>query len=229
MMKPVPTPDVCKAEIRREGAKLESSTKEKAIKNAPYTSHHDPYYHDRDDSLGPFDEEDLVTDAAAHLIVATQQQRHGGFRGGYNIGSTNPLDHKFRHSPWDLPSPVYQLLSPLQKQLWNELCEAACISDTPFSTPRFQIKGDCEDHYGGISRFEIPSRKAVASPMPTSHLTSAQPSLLWQMRERKSTRTRRSSMKRSQSHPWKLQPSLLSRHRLRRRTAATCISAGWQV
>ena len=144
MMKPVPTPDVCKAEIRREGAKLESSTKEKAIKNAPYTSHHDPYYHDRDDSLGPFDEEDLVTDAAAHLIVATQQQRHGGFRGGYNRGSTNPLDHKFRHSPWDLTSTVYQSLSPLQKQLWNEF-RAARIRDTLSGTPRFHIKGDRGD------------------------------------------------------------------------------------
>ena len=145
MMKPPPLPDVCKAEIRREGVKLESSSKEKALRHAHYTSNHEFYYHDREEPLVLCDDDEAITDAAFPLIAATQQRRHDSSNGGYNSRATGLLDHQCKESPWNLPGRVYQSLTPKQRALLNELREAARIRDSPSGT---ETKGDGGYQYG---------------------------------------------------------------------------------
>ena len=64
MMKPAPSPEVCKAEIRREGAKLEYKRKEEALRRAHHTSYQDHH----------------VTDGALQLISSIQQRQWGGYK-----------------------------------------------------------------------------------------------------------------------------------------------------
>ena len=98
MVKPVPSPDVCKAEIRRKGAKIESARGNKAVRKANFTSHWDYYEQDYDDfqEFGGV-EDDEVTDAAYCIIAAARQKCRSSLRPSYwgsSDGSSNPLDHQ---------------------------------------------------------------------------------------------------------------------------------------
>ena len=82
-MKPKPTPEVCEAEIRREGAKLEHKRKEEALRRAHYASYQDPHDHTSNPYLFHLAYEnstDHVKDSILSLILSIQQRQKGGMK-----------------------------------------------------------------------------------------------------------------------------------------------------